>query len=469
MQEPTDSVPAVTQPVSQRTESMVHLGQPQDVAAAPSRSRSSLGFTEPSVRLVGSQRGILDEMCKRRELPFKSVDEHEEPYQQQQKQAPAATKTALSSSPGAKVPSSDSDPFGGSTMTIPVPLRLAAGKPQPMAYRSKRPRSASGLVIRRPTRLPSRSPDIFDRMSSDPPSGGLEGLSGDEEQVVPLRLRRADAREVPSLGDDLSDTDMEDVDQVGDRKRSRLPSSGASGEYAPPSSTSTSRTMMVLATPVNKVESDDAAVAPATLGAEYASASGGRSLRFVASSANASTGKKRKLELTEEDDKENTSGLGYTTANVSATKSGVRPTLGRIASLDYYAGSPAKRSCSLGAEARRLSQVMSEYQQKASPLDDLPLAASTRPRHALGELKTSRKLNGSSSAHQFGKPGRVASSGASRYASDKVHLGLGGAVGVVRSLSVGNLEARATESLPTSGGTEDEECARLLLGLGSSR
>lgn len=451
-----------TQPASQRSASSAPFGQSQNVNhTGLTRPRSSLGFRQPS-RVTGSQRGILDELCARRELPFKSADEQDEQYQMQEKTT--KSKTALSSSPGGKAPSSDSDPFGGSSMTIPVGSRTV-GKLQTMTSRSKRPRSASGLVIRRPTRLPSRSPDIFDRMSSSPLSGGVDPSSGDEEQGLPLRQRRAVAKGVSTLGDDLSDTDVEDVHRA--EKRSRRPSSGTSGEYAPPSSTSTSRTMMFLATPMNKVEADDTAASAAT---EYTSA--GRSLRFVPSSANASAGKKRKLELTEEEDKENAAVSAYATVNASAVKSGsgARPPLGRIASLDYYAGSPAKRSCSLGAEARRLSHVMSKYQQKASLVDDdeVHLDAVTRPRPALGELKLNRKLNGTSSAHQFGKAGRPASS--AKYGSDKGQLGFGSAPGVVRSLSVGNLEApRAADSFLSGGRTEDEECARLLLGLGSSR
>lgn len=456
-QEPTD-----TQPASQRSASSAPFGPSQNVNHKDlPRPRSSLGFRQPS-RVTGSQRGILDELCARRELPFKSADEQDEQYCLQEQTTKG--KTALSSSPGGKALSSDSDPFGGSSMTIPIGSRTV-GKLQSIPSRSKRPRSASGLVIRRPTRLPSRSPDIFDRMSSSPPSGGGEPSSGEEEQGLPLRLRRTEAKGVSALGDDLSDTDVEDAPRT--EKRARRPSSGTSGEYAPPSSTSTSRTMMFLATPMNKVESEDAAASAAT---EHTSA--GRSLRFVPSSANASAGKKRKLELTEEEDKENTAASACMTVNASAAKSGsgVRPPLGRIASLDYYAGSPAKRSCSLGAEARRLSRVMSKYQQKASPFDDdeAHLDAVTRPRHALGELKSNRKLNGTSSAHQSGKAGRQASSG--KYGSDKGQLGLGSAPGVVRSLSVGNLEApRATDSFLSGGRTEDEECARLLLGLGSSR
>lgn len=438
-----------SRPASQRSASNAPTGQSRGVShAAIARPRSSLGFRHPSSR-VGPQRGILDELCARRELPFKSVDEHEETYRQEK-----ANKT-LSSSPGAKAPCSDSDPFGGSTMSIPV--SRTANKQQPTAFRAKRPRSSSsGLVIRRPARLPSRSPDIFDRMSSSPPSG-REQASSDEEQARPLRLRRAETK-VPTLGDDLSDTDVED--SARKEKRSRRPSSGTSGEYAPPSSTSTARTMMFLATPMNKLESDNVAALAAA-----DSASAGRSLRFVGASADASIGKKRKLELSEED-KENAAG---SSVNASAKSSSARPPLGRIASLDYYAGSPAKRSCSLGAEARRLSHIVSKYQQKPSPVeeDELHLDAVTRPRHALGEIKANRKLNGTLSAHQIGK-GRVASA-AAKYGSDKGQLGSGAAPGVTRSLSVGNLESRATESFTSVGRTEDEECARLLLGLGSSR
>lgn len=449
-QEQTDS-----QPASQRSASTAPLGQAQDVChPAVPRPRSSLGFRHPSARGVGLQRGILDELCARRELPFKSVDEPEQPYRQDKA---IKKKMTLSSSPGDKASSSDSDPFGGSAMSIPA--ARAVGK---LSIRAKRPRSSSsGLVMRRPTRLPSRSPDIFDRMSSSPPSGREH--SSDEEQAMPLRFRRAEAK-VPALGDDLSDTDVEDSARKG--KRSRRPSSGTtSGEHAPPSSTSTLRTMMFLATPMNKLESDDA-VALAT-----DSATAGRSLRFVSDGADASVGKKRKLELAEED-KENTAASVPSSVIASAKSVSARPALNRIASLDYYAGSPAKRSCSLGAEARRLSQIVSKYQQKSSPLDEaeLHLDAVSRPRHALGEIKANRKLNGTSSAHQLGK-GRLASGPIAKYASDKGQLGLASAPCVTRSLSAGNLQVppRATEAFTSGGGTEDEECARLLLGLGSSR
>lgn len=428
-----------------------HLFKAQE--AIPKRPRSSLGFTEPSRRATGSRRGILDEMCARRELPFKMIDEADGRYEQHRKITGAIVS---SSSPGGRNPSSDSDPFGGSTVVIPA-QRLSVSKQQ---SRVKRPSSASGLVIRRPARLPSRSPDIFDRMSSDPPSGGLEASSGDEDEVVPLRIRRARTEEIGGLGGDLSDTDVEDDDRVT-YGASRLPSSTTSDDFAPPSSTSTSRSMVVLATPVNK-DIDSAAVAAMT-GHDQSSTHGGRQLRFVASDAHSGTGKKRKLELTEEDDKENGAAIMTPAGASLKSRNEARPSLGRIASLDYYAGSPAKRSCSLGAEARRLSQVVSKYQQKA-PLGEMQAQPAARPRHALGELKANRKLNGTSSAIQLGKTSRLASG--SKGPSDKALSG----AGVMRSVSVGNFEAsgRSAEST-TRGRTEDEECARLLLGLGSSR
>ncbi|GHJ87452.1 hypothetical protein NliqN6_3854 [Naganishia liquefaciens] len=421
------------------------------------RPRSSLGFAEPARRSTGSQRGILDEMCARRELPFRMIDEPDGRYGQGRNKTSAGA--ASSSSPNGRNPASDSDPFGGSAAVIPA-RRLSMSKPK----RAKRPSSSSGLVIRRPARLPSRSPDIFDRMSSDPPSGGLEP-SEDEDDDVPLRIRRARTEDSTGLGGDLSDTDIEDEDRVNNRPL-RLPSSSnASDEYAVPSSTSTSRSLLVLATPDHR-DVDGAAVALASH--DQSSVLGGRKLRFVASDVLGGAGKKRKLELTEEDNKENENAdTSIVTpaggAKLKSRKEATRPSLGRMASLDYYAGSPAKRSCSLGAEARRLSRVVSKYQQKA-PLSEVQVqvqSSATRPRHVLGESKAHRKLNGSSSAAvvQFGKTPRMGSTS--------------GRTSVLRSLSVGNLDApshRSGESPTTARGrTEDEECARLLLGLGSSR
>lgn len=444
----------LARPVPHKTGSTAQLGKSQLFkahVAMPERPRSSLGFTEPSRRATGSQRGILDEMCARRELPFKNMDEADSLYERRDATAAAAS----SSSPSGKNPSSDSDPFGGSRVSIPAQRHQASKQ----ASRVKRPTSASGLVIRRPTRLPSRSPDIFDRMSSDPPSGGLEAPS-DEEEIVPLRIRRARTEEVAGLGGDLSDTDVED-DDCSNKRASRLPSSGTSDEYAAPSSTSTSRTLVALATPVNK-DLDNAAVASSGLDQSQ----GGRKLRFVANAAVGGTGKKRKLEMTEEEDKENRHAQMTPAGASFKTSNKARPSLGRIASLDYYAGSPAKRSCSLGAEARRLSQVVSKYQQKA-PLGELQVQAAARPRHALGELKANRKLNGTSSAIQLGKTSRMGNGVSSKYSSDKAL----GSASVIRSLSVGNFEtsSRSGESSSARGRTEDEECARLLLGLGSSR
>lgn len=427
--------------------------QPSKAHVAIQRPRSSLGFAESARRHTGSQRGILDEMCARRELPFRMIDSPDGRYERRRKMTGAGA--ASSSSPNGRNPASDSDPFGGSKAVIPA-RRLSASKQS----RAKRPSSASGLVIRRPARLPSRSPDVFDRMSSDPPSGGLEP-SEDEEADVPLRIRRAQTEDIAGLGGNLSDTDIEDDDRV-DKRPLRLPSSTASDEYAAPSSTSTSRSLIVLATPDNK-ELDGAAVAPVT-GHDQSSVLGGRKLRFVASDVLGGAGKKRKLELTEGDDKENADAM-VTPAGGGSLRSRkeARPSLGRMASLDYYAGSPAKRSCSLGAEARRLSQVVSKYQQKA-PLGETPVQPLARPRHALGELRANRKLNGSSSAVQLGKAAPRAGSGI-KVPSD--------APGVMRSLSVGQLDAStlrpAVSSTAARGRTEDEECARLLLGLGSSR
>lgn len=442
---------AISAPDVQAVPQAAQPGKPQPFKAqvAIQRPRSSLGFAEPARRSTGSQRGILDEMCARRELPFRMIDSPDGRYERRRKMTGPS-----SSSPTGRNPASDSDPFGGSTVVIPA-RRLSVSKQS----RAKRPSSASGLVIRRPARLPSRSPDIFDRMSSDPPSGGLEP-SEDDEADVPLRIRRAQTEDITGLAGDLTDTDIEDDDRVGKRPL-RLPSSTASDEYAAPSSTSTSRSLIVLATPDNK-ELDGAAVAPVT-GHDQSSVLGGRKLRFVASDVLGGAGKKRKLELTEEDDKENADAM-VTPAGGASLKSRkeARPSLGRMASLDYYAGSPAKRSCTLGAEARRLSQVVSKYQQKA-PLGEAPVQPLARPRHALGELKANRKLNGSSSAVQLGKASRAGSG--IKVPSD--------APSVMRSLSVGNLDAsthRPAESPATARGrTEDEECARLLLGLGSSR
>ncbi|KAJ9096116.1 hypothetical protein QFC19_007342 [Naganishia cerealis] len=445
-----------------------------------------------------ASRGILDEMCARRELPYKRSggggasssmvlmsDEQEDKFW-----LPSSSSPMLSSNSGdpsrGGLPSSEPDPFGSTTITIPLPRSRGQGfggrQNDGKVYRRMSPPTArsgaGGRTQRRRSAVvrPSRSPDIFDRMSSDPPSGGLDELCADDEEHAPRLID----------GGGLSDTDQEEDGHNGEQPRQRASSkslassSGMSGEYG-----MSSASTMILATPV-KTEYD-----PLT-GQGFVTSStsvetGGRKLRFVPSSATSSgNGRKRKLELKEDDDKENTQSRALGSITTMASNS--RPVLGRVASLDFYAGSPAKRSSSLGAEARRLSEVVSKYAKTATPPASTMLmtarnSSSARNskksarsggsssvdrdrRHALGALEGHRKLNGSSSisSKPFSKASRL---------SARQHEKT--TVGVPKSFSTGQLvlsaeegKERATESL-TGGRTDDEECARLLLGLGSSR
>ncbi|KAJ9122582.1 hypothetical protein QFC22_002011 [Naganishia vaughanmartiniae] len=484
------------------------LGQ---LRMSQSRPRSSMGFHHasesspaPIATTVGSlaSRGILDEMCAMRELPYKRsngastsgpmmLSEQDGLMPQAAPLSSSSPMLSCDSGDGGLggLPSSEADPFGSTTITIPIPYARSRGQGymgrqnEGKAYQRASPpvnRLGGGgrTHQRRPaTARPSRSPDIFDRMSSDPPSGGLEELCADDG---------ADARGMMmDVSGGLSDTDQEDEHSGSQRRqrassKSMASSSGASGEYGP-SSAST----MILATPI-KTEYD-----PLTgRGIVTTSETGGRKLRFVPSSATSNgNGRKRKLELTEDDDKENSQSRALASKTmvmgITSTSGKPRPVLGRVASLDFYAGSPAKRSSSLGAEARRLSEVVSKYAKTSTPptstmsIGSFSTSArggpkkSTKPsgsadrdrRYALGALEGHRKLNGSSSlsAHSFGKASRLSSRGEKTTA------------GVSRSFSTGQLplgaevgKHRITDSL-SSGRTDDEECARLLLGLGSSR
>ncbi|KAJ9098702.1 hypothetical protein QFC21_004350 [Naganishia friedmannii] len=481
------------------------------------RPRSSMGFHHPSEISPAApattssslaSRGILDEMCAMRELPYKRSNgttstsgamvagERDEMMPLVAPLSSSSPMLSCDSGIGGVdgLPSSDPDPFGSTTIAIPIPYVRSRGgqgyagrKSEGKAYRRASPpvnRLGGGgrAQQRRPaTTRPSRSPDIFDRMSSDPPSGGLEELCADDDADADARRMMMD------VSGGLSDTDQEDdhsraQSQHRASSKSMASSSGASGEYGP-SSAST----MILATPI-KTEYDHLTgrgIAATT------SEAGGRKLRFVPSSATSSgNGRKRKLELTEDDDKENSHqsravGSAKMIMGITSTSGKPRPVLGRVASLDFYAGSPAKRSSSLGAEARRLSEVVSKYAKTSTPPTStmsigshtsLARGGSQRSaksggsadrdrRHALGALEGHRKLNGSSSlSHSYGKASRLSSRGEKTTA------------GVARSFSTGQLalgaeegKYRATTESLTSGRTDDEECARLLLGLGSSR
>lgn len=481
------------------------------------RPRSSMGLQRaselsPAPATTGSgslaSRGILDEMCAMRELPYKrsngapstngamgvAEDEMMPPAPPLSSSSPMLSCDSSDGRVGG-LPSSDPDPFGSTTITIPIPYARSRGQGyvgrqhEGKAYRrASPPVNRLGQGGRKPQRRPatarpSRSPDIFDRMSSDPPSGGLDELCADDDDDADAR------RTMMDVSGGLSDTDQEEDDHdVGQPRqrassKSMASSSGASGEYGP-SSAST----MILATPI-KTEYD-----PHTRhGIATAGETGGRKLRFVPSSATSSgNGRKRKLELTEDDDKENSqsrsTGSKTMVMGITSTSGKPRPVLGRVASLDFYAGSPAKRSSSLGAEARRLSEVVSKYAKTGTPTPTTMSlgshstssargsskksgrsgsSADRDRRHALGALEGHRKLNGSSSlsTHSYGKASRLSAR------QEKT------TAGVPRSFSTGQLVLGAeegkhrggtTESL-VSGRTDDEECARLLLGLGSSR
>lgn len=366
----------------------------------PSRPKSSLGFhvtggqqanpassaiavpsivPAPRMQIQGGRtkertlsRGILDEMCSKRELPY--------PVRKDSRESAAGGSTILSDKVSiADLSAPSSSPMG------PGDASFSTSTASPASFALVTPVKQVQAGAIGGFRASQRS-QLWDRMDSDPPS--MSPAAGN------LRDQRADSQS------GQSDTDI-DSDHSPESQHRTAP--GHLRRIQP----------HILCTDADAEDDDDSA------------GEGGRP---------------------------------------------DKPTLRRLASLDYYAGTPAKRSGSLGAEVRRLGTLQQRlYISKPSQalMMEEPASVSDEDRedsrHALAprqqssawasrpNLSRSASTSSSHSARsqQLPTPSFVSETAdASRLMPD---LRDGGKEGLGK--------IRPNEE-------RDEECARLLLGLG---
>lgn len=343
------------------------------IIETPLRPRSSLGFAPSPTKIESNQemthdsgnralsRGILDEMCQKRELPY-----------------PRKESTSNSVSDKVFIAALSSSSADNNALVTPVKQVMPP---------------ASTFFMKR-----THSTDLWDRMDSDPPS------------MSPANMLR-DGHGSPS---DQSDTDVE----FSPAKQPTAPNRRKSN---------ISRLCCDADADVDEDEDDDISL-----------------------------------------------------GGLKKTRSGVdKPTLRRLASLDYYAGSPAKRSTSLGAEVRRLGSMQERLFISRPPTIKEPIAVAADVKNENEQADEEEEEENEDEQDTLHVRTRIVTPALSRSGSIASNAS-SKSVSVPESGSSLNVDpSRLMPDLRTTGEGKkhqqlvgerneerDEECARLLLGLG---
>lgn len=418
---------AATRPSLER--SVSHSATSSAAAAAafetPSRPKSSLGFRAtsssthyasnaasaamggvpaPRMQIQGGRtkertlsRGILDEMCSKRELPYPIRKDSRESATGSSSLSDKVSIAALST----EAPTSSS-PLGPTTAGDVSFSSNSEASPSSFALVTPVKQVQAGHMAGQ-FRLKQRS-QLWDRMDSDPPSMSPAGAVGN------LRERHENSQSGQS-----SDTDVESdhsPEQAGHLRRIMHPH--------------------ILCTDADAEEENDEDSA-----GEAADIVGGGGDRPD------------------------------------------KPTLRRLASLDYYAGTPAKRSGSLGAEVRRLGTLQQRlYISKPSQAAGAMMM--DEPTSMSDEEEREQQSSGWAARPNLSRSASTSSSRSARSLQQQ-HL-LTPAIEATTTTTAMKDASRLMPDVRDGSGKKDavgasagklrpneerdEECARLLLGLG---